>query len=273
MSPEMVQLDDMPDGDPGDLGADGDGKVACPECDLRFMPTGIKRHITMTHRGGVSDGPSDPKTPKGTKSPVLATRWKDFQLGAALLVSLACADCAKALSEDAEKDGEALAAFCISRPKLRKQIEQFLATADFMLLVGAFGGTAQKMISHHSIAKKMPLGMVKPTNAEHGAHDPMQRMASFMSSMPEEQRHKIFDQALGQYAKVTEAKPPAAAPEPVPFEHVPAEKIAEQVVEATPVAGGEPAPEVHLSDRDKDLINAMHADAAFSANAGSSNLG
>jgi hypothetical protein len=264
--PEMVQLDDIPDVEPGDFSAE-DGRVPCPECTLTFKPSGIKRHITMTHRGGISDGvPTTSTATKGTKSPVLASRWKDFQLGAALLVSLACADCAKALSEDAEKDGEALAAFCISRPKLRKQIEQFLATADFMLLVGAFGGTAQKMISHHSIAKKLPFGVA--TNPEHSANDPAQRMMQFMGSMPEEQRHKIFDQALKQAQRVAETAPPkqAPAPEPVAFEHVPA-----QPVQATPAAGGEPMPEATLTDRDKAIIDAMHSDAAFSTTAG--NLG
>lgn len=257
MSPEMVQLDDMPDTEPGDFTTEN-GRVPCPECTLTFKPSGLKRHITMTHRGGIpDDGSAVPKGNKPGKSPVLADRWEQFQLGAAMLVSLACADCAKALSEDARKDGDALAAFCTTRPKLRKQIEQFLATADFMLLVGAFGGTAQKMISHHSIAKKLPFGASNmATEPEHSAHDPAQRMMRFMGSMPPEQRHQIFDQALQHAQKVAETAPPAQAPS------VPSE----------PAAGAEPTPEaVTLSDHDRQIVEAMRGGAEFMESVG--NLG
>src|ERR1700677_4193589 len=136
--PDPVALDELPDSDGlGDapLGADPDtGKVPCPECDRWFLPTGIKRHITMTHRGGVSDSG---KSSAGKSKPLpLAIKWAGFQRGAALMVSFACTQCAMVLVQDADKDGQAIAAYCANRPKLTKQVNQLLDASDVMILVG-----------------------------------------------------------------------------------------------------------------------------------------
>src|SRR5450759_1124278 len=91
--PEPIALDELPEAEPlfGSDSGDSIGRVACPECGKTFLPTGIKRHITMSHRGGVSDT-GGTKTPKQVVD--LATRWAEFQRGSALLISFACGQCA-----------------------------------------------------------------------------------------------------------------------------------------------------------------------------------
>lgn len=248
---EPFALDDPPKADADDTATDVDGKIQCPECDKHFKPSGLQRHITMAHRGGISDKPTG--TPRAnTKSAIIETRWADFQRGAALLVSLACTQCANALAEDAEKDAIALAQYCQTKPKFRKQVEDFLSTADFLLLVGAFGGTAQKMVSHHSIAKRIP-GITPTVNPEHASHDPASRMMDFMSSMPPEQRHAMMDRAMEAQRQAREQ----------------AETFIQQQQEPTPTvedngAGGEPAPDTTgLTEHDRQIREAMNSGTEF----------
>jgi hypothetical protein len=245
--PETFLLDDPPTDDATATSADEDGRVQCPECTLTFKPSGIKRHITMSHRGGVSDSPSSTSSsakgiPKGGDR--LAERWAQFQVGIAMPVSLACTQCGLALAEDAEVDGKAIATFCVNKPKLKKQIDDFLASTDFIMLIGALGGTAKKMVSHHSIAKKLPFGAsgiaVEP-NPEHQGHNPTERMMAFMGGLPEEQRNQMMNEAFKHAKTVAEA---TRAAQPVP--------------DPTPTgAGAEPVPDALLTDRDKQIAVAM----------------
>lgn len=246
--PEFLPVDEMPGGvdpDAAELGSI-DGKIQCPECDKMFQPSGLKRHITMSHRGGVSEAGTS-SAPKGnSKARVnIESRWADFQRGAAMLVSLACVQCAAALSEDAANDGKALAQFCEHRPKLRKQVEDFLSTADFILLVGAFGGTAQKMIGHHSIGKRIP-GISTTPNTGHATHDPAERMMTFMGGLPPEQRHQMMDQVFEAQKHAADVQRQAQAAESY----------------ESPGAGAEPTPNVEtLTEHDAQLRAAMSGGA------------
>ena len=161
----------------------------------------------MTHRGGVSDSPTRSSGSKGSKVVIdVAERWAQFQRGAALMVSFACSQCASVLVTDADKDGKAIAEFCVNRPKLRKNVEKFLDTSDMLILVGTLGETARTMASHHDIGKRIGLA---PT--EHTGHDEsgMQGVAAFMASMSEEDRHAILDQAINHMANGAEPQPEA----------------------------------------------------------------
>src|SRR5579864_1981462 len=122
--PEPVALDELPGVEAlfSDSGTATDpDKVQCPQCDRAFLPTGLKRHITMAHNGGVSDS-TKAGTGKKKVEIDLANSWAAFQRGAALMVSFACNQCATVLVNDADKDGQAIAQFCANRPKLRKQL-------------------------------------------------------------------------------------------------------------------------------------------------------
>lgn len=249
---EPFLLDDPPAAEPS-LGGEDDGKVQCPECPNRYKSSGLQRHITMAHRDGISDntGASNNTRKQPKSSQVIETRWADFQRGAALLVSLACSQCAAALSEDAEKDAKALAQFCEHKPKLRKQVEDFLSTADFLLLVGAFGGTAQKMVAHHSIGKRIP-GLTPVENTDHGNHSPADKAMAFMEQMPAEARHQMMDQVF------------AANREKQVQQEVQQEQAASVATFADVVggdgAGAEPVPEdTPLTEHDKAMREAMTA--------------
>lgn len=198
--PEPIALDEMPEAEPLFRDSENPEKVQCPECDKSFLPNGLKRHVTMTHRGGVSDSATAPKG-KSKAAIDVAERWTQFQRGSALLVSFACNQCAAVLVADAEKDGKAIADFCVNRPKLRKNIEKFLDTSDMLILVGTLGETAKTMASHHAIGQRIGLS----DTGEHG-HDAsgMQGVANFMTSMSDEDRHAIMDQALNNMAGNTE---------------------------------------------------------------------
>ena len=264
--PEFVALDEIPsEPDQSPFGTEGD-KVSCPECGDYFNPRGLKRHITMSHRGGVSDTPRNSTKKTGSRVQVtLAQRWCEFQQGAAVLVSLACADCGTALVEDAEKDGAAIAAFCVNRPKLRKQLEDALSGMDFMLLVGALGSTATKMVGHHSIGKR--IGLPGGSSPQHNAeHDAAARMMGFMSRLPQEQRNdllnKVFeaqsrnDEAAQAQAPQADDAPPQTAPvRPVEYSYP-----------ENAGAGAEPNPEQVIQDEhDAAMIAAAHAGSDFMA--------
>lgn len=195
--PRTISRDEVP----GTLTSEppiNDGKVECPECGNRLTPGGLQRHITVAHRGGVPDPKPSTTTQKAKVD--IASRWIQFQNGAAMLVSLACTQCAQVLASDAEKDAIALAEFCANRPKVRKQVEDLLTGSDFMILLAAFGGTARDMIKHHSIGQRLPIATVGD-HGSNGHQSAEQRMAAFMMSMPPAQRNAIIDQAFSAAAK------------------------------------------------------------------------
>lgn len=242
---EPFALDDPPTADADEQEA-VDGKIQCPECDRTFKPNGLQRHITMVHRGGVGTTGSGANKPSRSTA-LIETRWADFQRGVALLVSLACTQCAAALSEDANTDAIALAQYCSNKPKLKKQVEDFLTTADFLLLVGAFGGTAQKMLAHHSIGKRIP-GIAPVTNTdEHSGHDPAARMMDFMAAMPEEQRNQIMNRAME--ARRQQAEQTANY-----------QQQEQSVVVNDNGAGAEPPPDASgLTEHDRQIREAMNS--------------
>lgn len=253
--PEFVALDEAPalDDDAASSSLDDGDKVACPECGEPFSPRGIKRHITMSHRNGVPDSPRRNTPGRGRVEVNLALRWQEFQQGAALLVSLACGDCAKALVEDAAIDGAAVAAFCSNRPKLRKQLEDALASMDFMLLVGALAQTAMKMVSHHSVGKRIGLGSPDAATGgmSHGTqHNAAERMMGFLGSMPQEQRNELLNKVFEANRQAPQAPAPAATPE--------------YDFNDTAAAGAEPTPEQTLIDEhDAAQVRAAHAGTPF----------
>lgn len=205
--PETLELDDAPFG--GDTAPTDDanaGKVACPECGNYFKSSGIKRHITVSHGDGQrSSSGNEPRKPQKRGISIADTGAK-FQKSAALLVSMACKNCASILMMDAEQDWLAIDQFCADRPKLRKQVQDMLSISDFMLLVGALGGTAQKMVAHHSIGKNLPFGLMDfdiPT--DHNGHDPKASMAEFLMAIPEEERNQMLNDALRTYANANGA--------------------------------------------------------------------
>jgi hypothetical protein len=220
MTPEPLALDEMPDAEPFVSvaeptftdGADDLGKVQCPECDKSFLPAGIKRHITMAHRGGISDGPTATKTSKPKSVVDIANRWAEFQRGAALMVSLACSQCAGVLVADAVTDGNAIAAFCSRKPKLKKQLETFLDSSDIIILVGALAGTAQKMAAHHSIGQRIGLGSTS-TEADHTHPEgSMQNIMDFMQNMDPDMRNELINSAFD----AKQAAQPQSVPDMAP---------------------------------------------------------
>jgi hypothetical protein len=199
--PELFEITDIDD-TPSSNGSTADdsiaGKVACPECGNYFVERGLKRHITVTHGAG--------QKTRATSSPVTKSRGisiaetgKQFQQSASLLVAMACKQCATILYQDAEHDWQAIDEFCSDRPKLRKQVQSMLSVSDFMLLIGALGNTAQKMVGHHSIGKNLPWG-VDITESDHNGHDPKASMAEFLMAIPEEDRNAMMNEALRTYA-------------------------------------------------------------------------
>lgn len=212
MSPEVIGLDEMPTEEEGQL--DGDiaaGTVPCPECGNYYKSRGLTRHMVNAHGmeppAGSRAGTSGTTRGKGTAA--LATKWAEFQRGAALLVSFACTSCAGVLVEDAAKDGEAIATFCENRPKLRKQLQQALDGMDLMLLIAALGGTAQKMVSHHAIGAKIGLGDGHTHNDNGGG--PQERVMSFLSGMDEDSRNALINGAFDQMRAHSAQQAPTTA--------------------------------------------------------------
>jgi hypothetical protein len=202
--PEPVALDELPQVEAlfeNVTEPDSREKVQCPECDREFLPSGIKRHITMAHRGGVGESTSTGSKGKKKVEVDLAVSWAAFQRGAALMVSFACSKCASVLVADADKDGAAIGQFCASRPKLRKQLEGFLDTADMLILVGTLAETAKSMAAHHTIGRRIGLNDIADDISHDASHaGGMQGVAQFMQSMDPEARQQIIDGALDHMA-------------------------------------------------------------------------
>ncbi len=199
--PKTVDLDDeSPQADDTPLDIDDDGKVPCPECQDRFKPAGLKRHLTVTHGYEPSSNNSG-RDSGGNKRRgfSIAESGAQLQRGASLLVAMACKDCAIVLYQDASKDWRAIDEFCEHRPKIKKSVIAALQGADILILLTVFVGTAQAMASHHSIGKHFAgLGVISadpPANG-HSKHDPMQNMAQFLEAMDPDERNQILDQAI-----------------------------------------------------------------------------
>lgn len=245
MSPEPLLLDEMPAGD-DPFGDDISiaGKVPCPECGEYFKSRGLTRHLESAH--GV-ENPNKRSGNIGNKSKgtaVLAQQWAEFQRGASLFASFACSQCAAVLMEDAQKDGDAIAAFCEGRPKLKKQIQQALTGMDIMILVGALGETARKMVSHHEIGKK--LGMPGPQHTHAGGGSAQEKMMDFLTTMDPAARNTLLDQVFSGGA-ATASTPAAATPTVT-------------VVMDDDVPGMPPTPRVDdLSEQDRYQMAMAHA--------------
>lgn len=206
MSPEVIGLDEMPTEEEGQLDSDiAAGTVPCPECGNYYKSRGLTRHMVNSHGmeppAGSRAGTGGNTKGKGTAA--LASKWAEFQRGAALLVSFGCTSCAGVLVEDAQKDGDAIATFCENRPKLRKQLQQALDGMDLMLLIAALGGTAQKMVSHHAIGAKIGLGDGHTHNDNAGG--PQERVMSFLSGMDEDSRNALINGAFDQMRATQQA--------------------------------------------------------------------
>lgn len=241
----------MPEGDPGEL--DGDipaGAVPCPECGEYFKSRGLSRHLNSAH-GIEPERKQASRAGSGKGIETLALQWAEFQRGAALFISFACTGCAAVLVEDAETDGRAIAAYCEHKPKLRKQIMQALNGMDVMILVGALGGTARKMIAHHSIGAR--LGMVPDHAHAPVAGGAQEKMMGFLTQMDPNARtellNKVFSQMAEQQQPATAtASSPATATQPV------------TVRENSTAPGSEPAPDLsHLTEQDRHAMAMAHS--------------
>ena len=259
--PELVPLDEQPLADPENTG----GTVPCPECERAFSTeAGMKRHVTRTHNGAPSTGPSPSGVDKGRVEKQLADRWSQFQIGCSTLIAMACVTCGKILAADAVQDGNAIATFASKRPKLRKQLESFLSSADFLILMGAVGQTAQKMIAHHSIGRRIGIGT---GHAESSAHDVQGKLADYMSSLPPEARHQLLDQALQARRAMTEARQSAAAAAAQAHSQAarassPSGATAPDVPTAR-AEGVEPEPDRRYSEQDRELLARINAGSDF----------
>lgn len=250
--PEVLLIDDMPTPEPGEE-LDSDvpaGSVPCPECGEYFKPRGLSRHLNSAH--GIE--PERKQSSGGkAKTPALATQWAEFQRGASLFVSFACTACAAVLMEDAETDGIAIANFCDTRPKLRKQLQQAMGSMDVMILVGALGGTARKMVAHHSIGARLGMGAPQHT------HEPVMggaeaKVMGFLTQLPEEDRNALLNQVFAAQAN-------AAASSSTPTTTTPTVTVVHDD-EGTP--GGEPVPDLTvLTEQDRHAMAMAHAGTDF----------
>lgn len=196
----LLDQDDAPLA-PDDEAQEDDGKVECPECGQRYKTGGIKRHLTVAHGAD----PATKTTGKRHSGIIIQETGAEFQRTASILVALACKDCGRALYEDADKDWRAIDRYCENRPSLRKQVIKALQWSDFVLLMGAFMSTAQKMMAHHSIGEKFSFAGAPSSNGDHATHDPMANMAAFLQAIPEDERNRMINEALTQYQNVNAA--------------------------------------------------------------------
>jgi hypothetical protein len=237
--PDVVALDEFPQTEPGEEDFDElSGKVPCPECGELFKSRGLTRHLTQSH--GV-ENPNKRSGSKPTKTDTLALRWAEFQRGSALFVSFACSQCAAVLVEDATHDGEAIAQFCATRPKLKKQIEQVLGGMDVMILVGALGETARKMLAHHSLGKQLGLGPGPAHSAQHGAAE---KMMDFMTGLDPDARHQLLDQVFASREAAAQANATVDVSTPVTT------TVTTDNTEETP-PGMPPQPQAPMTEQDR----------------------
>lgn len=210
--PEVIALDEVPDGLGDDsLGSDVPaGTVPCPECGNYFKSRGLTRHMVNAHGMEPPARPGRTPADKGKAVEKFALQWAEFQRGAALFVSFACTQCAAVLVEDAQRDGNAIAVFCETRPKLKKQIQQALGSMDIMIFVGALGETGRKMIAHHEIGKK--IGLPGPTHTHTGGRSAEEKMLGFLTSMPEADRNMLLNQVFSGMATASSSEPAATTP-------------------------------------------------------------
>jgi hypothetical protein len=148
---------------------------------------------------------------KGKSTVKLAQQWAEFQRGAALFISFACTECAAVIVADAVRDGEAIAIFCETRPKLKRQIQQALTGMDIMILVGALGETARKCIAHHEFGKR--IGLPGPQHA-HKRGSAEEQVLSFLTSIPEADRNLLLNQVFSGMAAANASASGPAAPQP-----------------------------------------------------------
>lgn len=252
MSPEIVGLDEVPDPSEDErLGSDIPANaVPCPECGEYFKSRGLTRHRVQTH-GVTPPVRQGTAAASKTAAPKLAVQWAEFQRGAALFISFACAQCAAVIVEDADTDGIAIAAFCENRPKLRRQIQNALSGMDVMILVGALGGTARKMMAHHEIGKK--IGLPGPSHS-HAGQSAQEKMLSFLTQMPESDRNLLLNQVFNGMAT---ASPSSSGPV--------AESTRVTVVmddENTPGAPPPPEP-INLTESDRFQMAMAHSGTDF----------
>lgn len=240
--PEVFSVDEMPEAEPGDfLDSDvpADSKP-CPECGEYFKSRGLSRHLNSAH--GIEPERKQPSKAGSSKTPALAAQWAEFQRGSALFISFACTACAAVLVEDAETDGRAIAVYCENKPKLRKQIQQALGGMDVMILVGALGGTARKMIAHHSLGARLGMG-------DSHSHVPVQggaqeKMMGFLTQMDPNARTELLNRVFAQMADNN-----ATASSSGPVTATPTVTV---VHDDETAPGSEPAPDLsHLTEQDR----------------------
>lgn len=185
-----LDLDDVPESDTEPVD-NADGKVACPECGRYFLARGLKRHITMAH----SNGERVSTSPAKTGNSKVSKQWVKFQNGVAVVVSMACTQCGGILLEKSQTNGDAIAGYCSGRPKLTRQVLTFLDSTDYLMLFGAIYGTAAPMLAHHGIS--VP-GVAKSDkhSDDHSPSMGVDSLMSFMSSMPEDVRNEIMNEAM-----------------------------------------------------------------------------
>lgn len=252
MTPVLV--DEIPIAEPGeeDFTEVAAGLVPCPECGEYFKSArgGLTRHRRSSHGVEPEGSRSSPKAAKNSTA-TLAVRWAEFQRGSALFISFACSQCAAVLVEDAQTDAEAIAQFCERRPKLRKQIEQVLGGMDVMILVGALGQTAQKMLAHHSIGQRLGLpGSNQQHSAEHGAQE---KMMSFLTNLDPDARHQLIDQVFTARDSAT-ANSSVDVQTPVVVTVEPNATNGE-----TTVPGMPPEPSANLTEQDRYAMAVAHS--------------
>lgn len=247
MSPVLV--DEIPIAEPGedDFTEVAAGLVPCPECGEYFKSArgGLTRHRRSAH-GIEPDGFKSTSKPGKNSTATLAIRWAEFQRGSALFISFACSQCAAVLVEDAQHDGDAIALYCEKRPKLRKQIEQVLGGMDVMILVGALGETARKMLAHHSIGRQLGLpGSEQQHGAQHGAQE---KMMDFLTNLDPDARHQLIDQVFtARNGDIANATVDVQTP------------VQTTVTVESAVPGEPPVPPTTLTEQDKYAMAVAHS--------------
>lgn len=252
--PEVFSVDEMPEAAPGDDLLDSDvpaGAVPCPECGEYFKSRGLSRHLNSAH--GIEPARKQSSGTGGAKTPAFAAQWAEFQRGAALFVSFACTACAAVLVEDADTDGRAIAVYCENKPKLRKQIQQALGGMDVMILVGALGGTARKMVAHHSIGARLGMG-------DSHTHTPVQgsaeeKMLGFLTQMDPNARAELLNHVFSQM----QPQPQAQQPPPPPNTTVSAPVSTTPTATAEETPGSPPMPNVELTAEDRHAMAMAHS--------------